>query len=139
MKIKTIFILSAASLFFSFSFKENQAVHSSNFEVNNTDSTIRVDVIFDDVPKRPGSCGIMLVKMTYKFRLTPSSRYLILSKDGMIKIEFTCPAETGKSIFLKDKVYHFFITPEKKLNNMEGQIKELQSNSDIPLYTYAGG
>jgi len=139
MKTRLTFVVSLAAIFLTLSFTQHQTDYHSNLTTINTDTAIRVGVVFHDVPVQTAYCGIELIKVVYKFKLTPLSQAKVLSKKGEVKIEFSCPVETGKNFFLKDKVYYFYVVPAFKQDLLKDKVEEYLQSDGIPLYSYAGG
>ena len=95
-----------------------------------SDSLIKVNVQLEDLPGGGSSCGVIMFKANYKFKLICISRYNVQSKNDFIKIQFICPRETMAGMVIKNK-YTFSIAPIYKADKAE------QATEDgIPVYTY---
>lgn len=136
MKKKLLFSLSLLAIYFLVSSKVKTNKNICNNIYTDTNLVTRVSVKFNDIVVHRADCGIMVIKVDYKFKLSDASRYKVKSKDGVIKIQFTCPNETGKNFFVDDKLYYFKIVPLNSIKFPSSVIKEPGSDDDIPLYTF---
>lgn len=119
-----------------FSFKTSSTIRFSNMKPANSDSSILVSVHFNGIAGSPIiECGVIMVKVDYEFKLASDSRYAVKSKDGIIRIEFTCPKENGFGFFVKEKLYKFKIKPIYQSKILK---EETYKTNNIPRYEYLG-
>jgi len=133
--MKIIFPLIIVCLF---SFKPKSTTEFSALNASNYDSSIIVSVKFNDIASLPAYCGIMLVKADYKYKLEFLSRYAVISKDGIIRIQFTCPRETATWFLYSDRIYKFRIKPINQTMISPEDKERILLQDDIPMYEYVG-
>ena len=127
-----LFDLEMKRILLSFSFSKELNNTPAFIPVKNIDSIVRVGVTFDGIPHSTAGGSEISIKRSYKFKLVKTSRFKVLSKDGIIRIQFTSAQEAGMNFLLNDKIYYFNIVP---LNDAKEDWRGQDDN--IPLYAFS--
>jgi hypothetical protein len=131
-------VMLALVLFCSSYFLSGSTSGNADKQTDVLDSSFVVSVKFNDIPNLPPYCGISIFKSDYKFELHSLSRYAVISKEGKIRIRFTCPRETATGFLVPNQIFRLRIKviDLKKLTKREWD--EIMLHDDIPVYEYAG-
>lgn len=135
MKRKIYFLPSSIILVCLFSFTIRSNNNPINLKLSFLDTPTKVTVQLQDIPGASVYCGILKIEQNYKFKLVGASRHIIKSKNGLIKIRFTCPKETMAGMII-NKNYNYYIVPLTGFSDTNRTIASQIIDDGIPVYKF---